>query len=357
MEPGIRLKARYSKADIRRKVWDYLEKKDLADYPRPVHHRIPNFKGASHACENLLSMKEFSLARTVKINPDSPQKNARFLALEANKILLVPTPRLRHGLFNRITPPSRAGKNLLRICSTPQGVKEYSEPVGLDDSLKVDMVIVGSVAVSEKGWRIGKGEGYADLEYAMMATIGAVTKHTVVVSVVHDCQVLDFPEKLLGDHDLTVDYILTPTRILKTNCTRPKPQGIIWSMLTWEMMCEMPILKKLHGREKIAGKNTRLKSDRALRFDDPDSDSGDVSTLYIGNIPPTTRLGEFKEILQDRGAPALQVNWQIAYQRAFLIYPDPRQAREALRSLKGLIISTTPLWVNMARPRQSKEAD
>lgn len=40
------------------------------------------------------------------------------------------------------------------------------------------------------GWRIGKGEGYADLEYAMMASMGAVSQGTPVVTIVHDCQVL-----------------------------------------------------------------------------------------------------------------------------------------------------------------------
>lgn len=39
------------------------------------------------------------------------------------------------------------------------------------------------------GFRIGKGEGYADMEYAMMASMGSVNESTVVVTVVHDCQV------------------------------------------------------------------------------------------------------------------------------------------------------------------------
>uniref|UniRef100_A0A4W6C2R8 Methenyltetrahydrofolate synthetase domain containing n=1 Tax=Lates calcarifer TaxID=8187 RepID=A0A4W6C2R8_LATCA len=86
-----------SKWDIRQKVWDYIEEKNLANFPRPVHNRIPNFK--------------------------------------AQKTLLVPTPRLRTGLFNKITPPQGASKEQLRVCSSSQ----------------VDLVVVGSVAVSEKG--------------------------------------------------------------------------------------------------------------------------------------------------------------------------------------------------------------
>ena len=58
--------------------------------------------------------------------------------------------------------------------------------------------------VLPKGYRIGKGEGYADMEYAMMVTMGAVNQDTVVVSTVHDCQVVDIPEDLTDGHDLMV---------------------------------------------------------------------------------------------------------------------------------------------------------
>ena len=34
-----------TKDDLRKKIWDKLEEKNIADFPRPCHHRIPNFKG------------------------------------------------------------------------------------------------------------------------------------------------------------------------------------------------------------------------------------------------------------------------------------------------------------------------
>lgn len=40
-----------------------------------------------------------------------------------------------------------------------------------------------------QGYRIGKGEGFADMEYAMMVAMGAVNESTVIATVVHDCQV------------------------------------------------------------------------------------------------------------------------------------------------------------------------
>ncbi|CAN9507013.1 unnamed protein product [Ophioblennius macclurei] len=296
MEPVVKINPGATKWDIRQKIWDYIEENNLANFPRPVHNRIPNFKGANQACNRLADLPEFKSSQTVKVNPDRPQQQARFVTLEgafgacakvselqmftqtaevkvdpdkplegarlavlqARKTLLVPTPRLRTGLFNKITPPQGANKEQLRVCASAQGVKDFSEPVGLDSKVKVDLVVVGSVAVSEKGFRIGKGEGFADMEYGMMASMGAVNEATVVVTVVHDCQVVEISEDLMGSHDLTVDYILTPTRVIKTDCQIPKPQGIIWIKLDTEKLEKIPILKKLRDLEEKAGKDVTL---------------------------------------------------------------------------------------------------
>ncbi|XP_038162674.1 methenyltetrahydrofolate synthase domain-containing protein [Cyprinodon tularosa] len=258
MEPVIKINPGASKWDIRQKVWDFIEEKNLANFPRPVHNRIPNFKGAFGACGKVAELQAFAQTAEVKVDPDKPLEGARFAVLQAQKTLLVPTPRLRSGLFNKITPPQGANKEQLRVCCSSQGVKDFSVPVGLDATVKVDLVVVGSVAVSEKGCRIGKGEGFADMEWAMMASMGAVNESTVVVTVVHDCQVVDIPEELMGSHDLTVDYILTPTRVIKTECKLPKPQGIIWTKLDAEKLEKIPILKKLRALEEQAGKDVTL---------------------------------------------------------------------------------------------------
>ncbi|XP_032245672.1 methenyltetrahydrofolate synthase domain-containing protein isoform X5 [Halichoerus grypus] len=305
----MELKTGVSKQDIREQIWDYMESQNLADFPRPVHHRIPNFKGSYLACQNIRDLEVFARTQEVKVDPDKPLEGVRLLALQSKKTLLVPTPRLRTGLFNKITPPPGATKDILRKCATSQGVRNYSTPVGLDSRVLVDLVVVGSVAVSEKGWRIGKGEGYADLEYAMMVSMGAVSQGTPVVTIVHDCQVIDIPEALLEDHDLTVDYILTPTKVIATGCERPKPTGILWSKISREVMGKIPILRSLRYRERQAGKDVSLQDEprhllgtgsqqlpplsTVRRPRDPhqpeccsgQGDDGPSNTVYIGNLP------------------------------------------------------------------------
>ncbi|XP_067905221.1 methenyltetrahydrofolate synthase domain-containing protein isoform X1 [Heterodontus francisci] len=396
MEPAIKLKPGVSKWDIRQKVWDYMEENNLANFPRPVHHRIPNFKGAHDACNKIKNLDCFIKMREVKVDPDKPLEGVRLATLQARKTLLVPTPRLRTGLFNKIVPPHGASKEVLRVCSTAQGVKDFSVPVGLDATVRVDLVVVGSVAVSDKGWRIGKGEGFADLEYAMMVSMGAVDENTVIVTTVHDCQLLDIPEELMDNHDLTVDYILTPTQVIGTNCKRSKPQGIIWSKVDSEMMEKIPILKSLHFREKKAGKDVTLKDERFTekkelpKFSnkrmslgksgnttkikaDPikmtrNSEASEeqietgremqcnapsrVTTVYMGNIPHSLRVSELKNILRDHNAVPLRLNWQGAQHRAFLDYKGEVTAEEAVTSLAGLSISGSVIRVELAKSQR-----
>lgn len=247
-----------TKAEIRQRIWNYIERNDLANFPRPVHHRIPNFKGANAAGEKVTFMDEFKNAQTVKVNPDKPQEFVRYKALEERKMLLVPTPRLRNGLFNRIIPPSGANTALLKRCAAREGITNYSTPVGLDHKVHIDLIVIGSVAVSAKGYRIGKGEGYADMEYAMMVSMGAVSQDTVVITTVHDCQVVDIPAELIDEHDLMVDYIATPTKVIKCEEDKHRPVGIQWSKITSQMLKEIPVLKTLREKDRRLGKDVHL---------------------------------------------------------------------------------------------------
>jgi len=108
------------------------------------------------------------------------------------------------------------------------------------------------------GWRIGKGFGFSDLEYAMLASVSAINPEVPVVTVVHDSQVLDLPESLFDVHDVAVDFIVTPTRVIQCSGAKPRPAGINWSLLSSERLDRIRILKRLRYREWKAGKEVCL---------------------------------------------------------------------------------------------------
>jgi len=228
---------------IRDRIWTLLEERNIARFPRPVFHRIPNFVGAEEAGRKVAAMKEFQNAQTVKVNPDSAQRQVRFEALSRGKLLLMPTPRLRSGFILLEDP---VPKNRLRVASTIRGAFMLGKKVSLDKLPAIDLAVVGSVAVASDGGRIGKGEGYSEMEYGILRELRLVSESTPVITTLHDSQIVDFVP--LEDHDIAVDYIVTPTRVLAVNRKRPRPAGIIWSKVTPDMMERMPILKELSER-------------------------------------------------------------------------------------------------------------
>ena len=76
----------------------------------------------------------------------------------AKKKLLTPQPRLRTGFFCELEASTLPEGVLAEAC-TALGVAKYGKPLGLDAELKVDLIVIGSVAVDPKtGARLGKGE-------------------------------------------------------------------------------------------------------------------------------------------------------------------------------------------------------
>jgi len=237
------------KWEIRQRVWGLMEEQDIAREPRPVFHRIPNFEGADRAAMQLCSLSEFKEAKVVKVNPDTPQKEVRYRTLMASKTLMTPQPRLRTGFFS-ILSLDTIPRDQVRQCCTSVGVAKYGKPLTTEDEIKVDLIVVGSTAVCPRtGARIGKGEGFAELEYGMLRMMGAIDDNTLVVTSVHDAQVVDdIPSEELLKHDVPVDIICTPTRIIRIENRRKKPEGIYWDLLSPEKLAQIKVLQQLKAK-------------------------------------------------------------------------------------------------------------
>src|SRR5262245_21527577 len=231
---------RYSdKAAARKAAWDALVEAKAAGFPFPIHGRIPNFDGAKEAAERLLAHPIFRRVRVIKINPDSPQRWVRALALERNIMVITPTPRLK-GAFRKLDPAKIPKQHYADAATLKRG-GSWGEDLALEELPKVDLVVVGSVAVTRDGRRLGKGHGYADLEYAILRELGSPP--VPVVTTVHPLQVLDgFPTE---DHDLPISLIATPDDVLEVIYPTAPPDDMAWDTLPEEALKEMPVLGEL----------------------------------------------------------------------------------------------------------------
>lgn len=230
---------------IRRHVWSLLEERGVARFPKPIYGRIPNFVGAEDAASKLFRTELWKRASAIKVNPDSPQRVIRYKALLEGKTVVTASPRLLRGFI--VLQPRSIPPHLYSYASTIPGFFRLGKIVGLEDIPRVDLVVTGSVAVDREGRRLGKGGGYCELEYAILREIGVVDEETPIVTTVHDLQVVE--QVPLEPHDLTVDYIFTPTRGIEVKPRGFKPKGIIWDILGEKR--ELKVIKDLVQLRKL----------------------------------------------------------------------------------------------------------
>ncbi|MFW5935552.1 MAG: 5-formyltetrahydrofolate cyclo-ligase [Halolamina sp.] len=230
------------KQALRERVWDELEESGDARFPFPPHGRIPNFAGAERAAERLAATDDWAAAYAIKCNPDSPQRPVRRRALEAGKLLYMAVPRLSdEACFLRLDP---AEIDDIDHATTIGGSSELGVPVGPEAMAPIDLIVSGSVAVTADGGRVGKGEGYSDLEFAVLREFGLVDDDTTTATTVHEIQVVgdEVPTTPL---DVPMDRLFTPERSIRTDAPAAKPTGVDWHALDDERLAEIPILSRL----------------------------------------------------------------------------------------------------------------
>ena len=229
------------KASIRDRVWDDLEESGTARFPFPPHGRIPNFAGADDAADRLADQPEWEAATTIKANPDAPQLPVRRRALHEGKTVYMAVPRLAdERCFLKLDPDELSDYD---AATTVSGSSKHGEQVGPEAVEAIDLIVSGSVAVTRGGGRIGKGEGYSDLEYAILRGLGLVEASTPVATTIHERQLIG-SSVTTGDHDVPMDLVVTPERTIRPG-PGEKPTGIDWELLSDDRLEEIPVLDRL----------------------------------------------------------------------------------------------------------------
>ena len=228
-----------TKAAARGAVWDRLQDQRLAAFPFPPHGRIPNFKGAALAAKRLFEIPAFRDAKRIKVNPDAAQRPVRAEALRRGITVYVPTPRLAGGFMK--LDPARISPQDIPAATTISKCRRFAEEVALTELPQLDAIVCGSVAVTGAGFRCGKGEGYSDMEFAILAELGHAP--VPVATTVHDVQLVGtFPQ---AANDLPLSHIVTPTRSLAVAQPPVPPKGIDWARLSPADLEAMPVLAEL----------------------------------------------------------------------------------------------------------------
>lgn len=237
-----------TKDTIRHKVWSRVTVAGVARFPG-AEGRIPSFAGADRASERLRALALWKRARVVKLDSSAPQLAVRRAALADGKIVYLPIPGLRAERCFLELDPERLGRHVERAGSL-RGALRFGRPVTLNEMRSIDLVIVGSVAVTRQGARLGNGHGSIDLEYGLLRQAGKVREYTPIITTVHPLQVVE--ERIpMRAHDIPIDFLVTPDHVVAAPSLYPRPRGIIWDLLPDERFRSISALRK--GRRGTRG--------------------------------------------------------------------------------------------------------
>ncbi len=237
-----------AKAALREEIWTALIEAGVARFPG-ARNRISNFTGAEAAAELLRATEPWRAAHTVKANPDSAQLPVRVRALQDGKTVYMAVPRLAEPDPFFLLDPERLA-DPPRSAASISGARRSARRVAVAELAPVDLVVTGCVAVGADGDRLGKGGGFADLEFALARAARLIGPETLVVTTVHELQLRPVGMIPTGAHDVPVDLVVTPERVI--DCRehrRPRPiDGVRWAELTPDKIAAIPLLGRLSER-------------------------------------------------------------------------------------------------------------
>ncbi len=200
-----------TKQQIREQIWEKMTTEDIAQFPLPCYGRIPNFIGSEEASKMIIKLPEFKKAHFIFSAPDYVLYHLREIILQNRKQLLVATPHIAEFITLKNIPLS-----LIHKAITIKGMYKFGTQIRLNQiSRPLDIFCQGSVAIDRIGNRLGKGKGYGDREFHLLKEEGIIDNKTLVVTLVHDAQILENFTELMQPQDVKVQVVLTPVEIIR----------------------------------------------------------------------------------------------------------------------------------------------
>jgi len=318
---------------VLRKLCTFLSHHNLVTTTRPpVPTRYPHFVGAEKASIRAAVLEEFISSKVVLVSPGVAVLSDT--VLQQGKLLVSPTPGLREDkVFQKLVKNES-------MTETTEGRREQkflrSE---LSDDVKIDVLVVGSMLVDNKGRRMGKKWEQVGLEFVL----GGLNKQKlVVITLVHDCQVVDeLPENMFSTMDVPVDIIVTPSQVIRVKDRLPKPENILWNKVTESMMEDIPMLKAARDKDQEAGKDVELaasvvegwKKESGLRNSKGEFVMG--SKMKLLSLPRDLRYTELREALKGKIEPGFKIG-VLKFGMAVVYFKEI--AKEVNEKLKGLTV-------------------
>lgn len=231
-----------AKDAIRDEIWGALERDGIA--VGDASSSNPDFAGAEAAAALLAATPEWQAAKVIQTSADPSLVPVRLRALTEGKTVFVPVPDLsRQRPYLRLDPAGLKGKGVsFEDAATETGFLAHGQSTFFEDITPLELCVLGSVAVTRGGSRVGSGSGNSDLELAILREVGVIAAGVPVATIVHSSQVIGDERVPMEPHDSQVDIIVTEAEVIRTGNTAPRPGPVDWHRVQEDQYADIPFL-------------------------------------------------------------------------------------------------------------------
>lgn len=197
-----------------------------------------NQDGENHAnspvrgrlAEIIRRQDSYRTATAIFITPEPLLLQARINCLQDGKTLLMPGPGLKDDFFLLEGKTIPFVKRLVAV--TPQGLAEFGRPMPLAAlaGFAINLLLTTAVAIDQQGNRLGDGNGFFDLSYAILAAAEALAIPHSILAVI-DSNNLRQDTLPRDPWDIRMHGTVTPAGVITHNTTPETPPRIYWQAL------------------------------------------------------------------------------------------------------------------------------
>lgn len=196
------------------------------------------------AAQKLRAVQAYREAATVFATLSEPLHQARINCLVDGKDLVMPGPSIRAGFY--LLPARSLPFRELAPAVTGKGIVQKGRLLKIKDlaGLSVALLLTGSLAVDEKGGRIGDGHGFFDLCCALLGEFGALPEDWRALTFIREDQLAAEPLPQ-DDWDIKMAGAVTPAGIHAFEVPVQRPR-IFWEALSLDRIRRIDPLWRLY---------------------------------------------------------------------------------------------------------------
>lgn len=229
---------------IRRQVW--LQLQAIARPDSRFHWDfasfIPDFEGSEMCCEQVCQTALYQDSVVLFVTPDNSLMDFRGRCLLDGKTLIIPTYGITRGFF--LLERSKVPQGQEAFAATLDGLESFGRPCNLSALPGPELLVSGASVINREGVRVSPGPSYFDLEWLILSAAGLVEEGTPIMTVIHDCQLVDLAFKP-SSFAVAADWIITPTLTYRTGQAYTRPTPAVIRDLPWEIIQDVPLLQQL----------------------------------------------------------------------------------------------------------------